>query len=158
MLKIDLLKNHPHTIPALAKIWQNELGQGWMPGITLEEIISLYYEELYQEMPVTYVALQDEIPMGSCTLELHAEICPHLSPWIGDLVIDGPYQGQGIGTMLLVHIMRLAKERGFDTLYLYTFDAAVAPFYQRLGWTVMSREPFNHHEVLVMSKGLVSTP
>jgi len=158
MMRIDLLKNHPHTIPALAKIWQNELGQRWMPELTLEEITSLYFKELHQEMPVTYVALQDEIPMGSCTLELDAEICPHLSPWIGDLVVDGPYQRQGIGTMLLVHMSRLAKELGFNILYLYTYDAAVVPFYQRLGWTVMGRESFSCHEVLVMSKDLVAMP
>ena len=45
MIKIDLLKNYPNTIPALAHIWHEVLGKIWMPGIGIEEIESLYHEE-----------------------------------------------------------------------------------------------------------------
>jgi len=66
--KIDFLKNHPHAIPALANIWHEVLGKIWMPEIGIEEIESLYYEELNQDMPLTYIALYGETPVGSCTL------------------------------------------------------------------------------------------
>lgn len=44
MIKINLLKNHPYAIPALATIWHEVLGKIWMPEIGIEEIESLYYE------------------------------------------------------------------------------------------------------------------
>ena len=50
MIKIDLLKNYPNTIPALAHIWHEVLGKIWMPGIGIEEIESLYHEELEHDM------------------------------------------------------------------------------------------------------------
>lgn len=37
MIKIDLLKNHTHAIPALANIWHEVLGKIWMPEIGIEE-------------------------------------------------------------------------------------------------------------------------
>ncbi len=37
MIKIDLLKNHPNTIPALAHIWHEVLGKIWMPEIEIEK-------------------------------------------------------------------------------------------------------------------------
>ena len=57
MIKIDFLKNHPHSRPTLSNIWHEVLGKVWMPEIGIEEIESLYYEELNQDMPITYVAL-----------------------------------------------------------------------------------------------------
>lgn len=53
MITIDLLKNHPHAIPALAHIWHDVLGKIWMPEIGLEEIESLYHEELKHDIPIT---------------------------------------------------------------------------------------------------------
>ena len=118
MIKIDLLKNHPNAIPALAKIWHEVLGKIWMPEIGIEEIESLSYAELNSDMPLTYIALNGEIPVGSCTLELNGGIRPDLGPWIGDLVVDPKYQKQGIGKMLLDVTLEKAKELGFEKVYL----------------------------------------
>jgi hypothetical protein len=52
MIKINLLKNHPYAIPALATIWHEVLGKIWMPEIGIEEIESLYYEELQHDTPL----------------------------------------------------------------------------------------------------------
>ena len=86
MIKIDFLKNRPHAIPALANIWHEVLGKIWMPEIGIEEIESLYHEELNQGMPLTYIALYGEIPVGSCTLQLKDDVRPDLGPWIESLV------------------------------------------------------------------------
>jgi len=80
MIKIDLLKNHPGSIPRCAEIWYECLGKVWMPEISLEKSESLYYEELDQEMPLTYIALYDEICVGSCTLQLNDVVRPDLGP------------------------------------------------------------------------------
>jgi len=78
MIKIDLLKNHPEVIPELSNIWHEVLGKIWMPEIGIEEIESLYYEELNGDMPLTYIALDGEMSVGSCTLQLNDEVRPDL--------------------------------------------------------------------------------
>lgn len=150
MIKIDLLKNHPHAIPELARIWQEVLGKIWMPEIGIEEIESLYGDELSLDLPLTYLALHDETPVGSCTLELDGGIRPELSPWIGDLVVAPQYQNKGIGKMLLSTAIEKAKTLGFEKIYLFTFDARIPTYYERMGWKKIGIDCFNAHEVIVM--------
>lgn len=150
MIKIDLLKNHPQAIPTLASIWHEVLGKIWMPEIGLEEIESLYYEDPHQDMPLTYIALYGEIPVGSCTLELNGGIRPDLGPWLGDLVVDPKYQKQGIGKMLIDAALEKAKKLGFDKLYLFTFDPTIPDYYARLGWKRIGMDEFKSHPVTVM--------
>ncbi|RUR14270.1 GNAT family N-acetyltransferase [Legionella sp. km772] len=154
MIKIDLLNNHPHAIPTLANIWHEVLGKIWMPGIAIEEIEALYYEELEQDMPLTYIALYGEIPVGSCTLELEGGIRPDLSPWLGDLVVAPQYQKQGIGKALVDVAVKKAKALGFQKLYLFTFDPAIPEYYERLGWKNIGIDKFKSHPVTVMEVGL----
>ena len=150
MIKIDLLKNHPEVIPRLSKIWHEVLGKIWMPEIGIEKIESLYYEELKEDMPLTYIALYGEIPVGSCTFHLKDEVRSDLGPWIGDLVIDPRYQKQGIGKMLVEVAVQKAKELGFKNLYVFTFDPAIPAYYQPLGWKKIGMDEFNSHPVTLM--------
>ena len=150
MIKIDLLKNYPNTIPALAHIWHEVLGKIWMPGIGIEEIESLYHEELEHDMPLTYIALYNQIPVGSATLELNGGIRADLRPWLGDLVVDPKYQKQGIGKMLVDVAVLKAKELGFKKLYLFAFDPTIPEYYKRLGWKKIGMDEFKSHPVTVM--------
>ncbi|CAM2778001.1 GNAT family N-acetyltransferase [Legionella worsleiensis] len=150
MITIDLLKNHPASIPRCAEIWHEVLGKIWMPEIVIEEIESLYYEELKPDMPLTYIALDGEIPVGSCTLELNGGIRPDLGPWIGDLVVDQKYQKQGIGKMLIDAITNKAAELGFQKLYLFTFDPTITDYYTHLGWKKIGMDEFKSNPVTVM--------
>jgi predicted N-acetyltransferase YhbS len=154
MIKSDLLKNHSHTIPMLAKIWHEGIGKIWMPEISVEESRTLYEEELQQDMPLTYVALDGNIPIGSCTLELDAGIRSDLKPWLGDLVVSTKSQKQGIGKMLIDVAVDKAKVLGFEKLYLFTFDPAITEYYQRFGWKKIGMDEFKFHPVTVMEKGL----
>ena len=150
MITIDLLKNHPHAIPALAKIWHEVLGKIWMPEIGIEEIESLYYEELNEDLPLAYIALYDQIPVGTCSLHLNGGIRPDLKPWLGDLVVDPKYQKRGIGKMLLDAALKKAKELGFEKLYLFTFDPSLPDYYARHGWHEIDMDEFKGYEVTVM--------
>ena len=154
MIKIDLLKNHPEVIPRLSNIWHEVLGKIWLPEIGIEEIESLYYEELNQDMPLTYIALYDEISVGSCTLQLNDDVRPDLGPWIESLVVDPKYQKQGIGKMLLDVTVEKAKELGFENLYLFAFDPTIPEYYKRFGWKTIGIDEFKSHPVTVMEIGL----
>jgi len=150
MIRIDLLKNHSQSIPMLANIWREVLGKIWMPEIGIEEIESLYYEELQHDMPLTYIALCDEVPVGSCTLELTGGIRPDLGPWIGDLVVDRKYQQRGIGKILLDEAIEKAKQLNFKRLYLFTFDTSIPSYYEKLGWKKIGTDEFKSHPVTLM--------
>lgn len=154
MIKIALLKNYPYTIPTLANIWHEVLGKIWMPEIGIEELESLYYSELNGEMPLTYIALWDESPVGSCTLELNESIRPDLGPWISDLVVDPKYQNKGIGKMLVEVAVKKAKDLGFKNLYLFAFDPTIPKYYERLGWQKIGMDVFKSYPVTVMEVGL----
>mgnify|MGYP002378924524 CR=1 FL=1 len=154
MITIAYLKQYSDCIPKLAKIWHEVLGKIWMPEIGIEEIESLYYEELNQEMPFTYIALYDEIPVGSCTLQLNEDIRPDLGPWIGDLVVDPKYQKQGIGKILVDAAVEKAKELGFEKLYLFALDPTIPEYYRRLGWKKIGMDEFKSHPVTVMEISL----
>ena len=150
IIKIDFLKNHPHAIPVLAHIWHDVLGKIWMPDISIEEIQSLYYEELHQNMPLSFIALHDETPVASCTLTMDDGIRPDLGPWIADLVVDKKYQNQGIGKMLIDVSIKKAKQLGFEKIYLFVFDPATTAYYQRLGWEKIGMDEFKSQPVTVM--------
>lgn len=154
MITIAYLKQYSNCIPKLAKIWHEVLGKIWMPEIGIEEIESLYYEELNHDMPFTYIALYDEIPVGSCTLQLNEDVRPDLGPWIGDLVVDPRYQKQGIGKMLVDAAVEKAKELGFEKLYLFALDPTIPEYYRHLGWKKIDMDEFKSHPVTLMEISL----
>lgn len=151
MIKIDLLKNHPNTIPALANIWHEVLGKIWFPELTIQEIVSLTYDELNHPDEVTsFTALLDEIPVGFCTFKLKEEFRPDLGPWLTDVVVDPKYQKQGIGKMLVDVAVRCAKDLGFKKLHLFTFDSTIPRYYEHLGWKIIGIDEFGSNPVMVM--------
>ena len=54
MFKIDLLKNHPDAIPALANIWYEVLGKIWFPELTIQQTESLTIEFFYNMLDVLF--------------------------------------------------------------------------------------------------------
>lgn len=122
--------------------------------MTVPLLPKTHYEELNQDMPFTYIALYDEIPVGSCTLQLNEDIRPDLGPWIGDLVVDPKYQKQGIGKILVDAAVEKAKELGFEKLYLFALDPTIPEYYRRLGWKKIGMDEFKSHPVTVMEISL----
>ena len=117
MIKIDLLKNHPSAIPALAHIWHKVLGKIWVPDVPVERVITRFKESRNdQALPITFVALHGDLPVGMCSLRENDGIRPDLIPWLGSLVVDPKHQNQGIGRMLIDVTVLKAKELGFEKL------------------------------------------
>jgi len=151
MIKIELLKNHPEAIPALANIWHEVLGKIWMPELKVKEIESLTYDELNHPDEITsFVALRDEIPVGFCTFKLKEDFRPDLGPWLADVVVAPKHQKQGIGKMLVDVVAFKAKELGFKKLYLFAFDPTIPEYYERLGWKKIGVDEFKSHPVTVI--------
>ncbi|ETZ04950.1 GNAT family N-acetyltransferase [Holospora undulata] len=152
MIKIELLKNHPSTIPALAHIWHEVLGKIWVPDVPVERVITRFADHLkIHALPITFIALDGDLPVGMCSLRENDGIRPDLTPWLGSLVVDPKYQKQGIGKMLIDVTVLKAKELGFEKLYLFAFDDPTIPEYcERLGWREIGMDEFKSHPVIVM--------
>lgn len=155
MIKIDLLKNHPSAIPALADIWHEVLGKIWAPDVTVEHTISRFTNHLNdQALPITFVALDGDIPVGMCSLREKEDIRPDIKPRLGSLVVDPKYQKQGIGKMLIDVTILKAKELGFKKLYLFALDPTIPEYYQRLGWKIIGTDELRSHPIKLMEMEL----
>jgi predicted N-acetyltransferase YhbS len=151
MIKIDFLKNHPNTIPALAHIWHQVLGKIWVPDVPVERVITNFADHLNDSnLPITFVALDSDMPIGMCSLRENDGIRPDLIPWLGSLVVDPKYQHKGIGKMLIEATCLKAKELGFEKIYLFAFDPTIPNYYERLGWIKIGMDEFKSHSVTVM--------
>jgi N-acetylglutamate synthase-like GNAT family acetyltransferase len=103
-----------------------------------------------QVLPITFVALDADLPLGMCSLPENDGIHPDLTPWLGSLVVDPKHQKQGIGRMLIDVTVLKAKELGFKKLYLFAFDPTIPEYYERLGWKKIGIDEFKSHLVTVM--------
>jgi len=56
---------------------------------------------------------------------------------LGGIYVDPCLQGQGIGKALVAHCEKIAAERGYNEIFLWTFDknTAARTFYEKLGYT-----------------------
>jgi predicted N-acetyltransferase YhbS len=155
MIKIDLLKNHPTTIPTLAKIWREVLGKIWVPDVTIERVEQNLANHLNEDsLPLTFVAFEDDKPVGMCCLRITDGIRPNLTPWLGSLVVDPSLQGQGIGKLLIDTVKVKAKEMEFPKLYLFAFDPTIPDYYTKLGWKKIGMDEFKDLPVTVMEMDL----
>ncbi len=152
MIKIDLLKNHPSAIPELAHIWYEVLGKIWVPDVPVERVMARLKDSLEDDkiLPITFIALDGDLPVGMCSLRENDGIRPSLVPWFGSLVVDLKYQRQGIGKMLIDMTLLKAKELGFEKLYLFAFDQTIPSYYESLGWKKIGMDEFKSHPVTVM--------
>lgn len=83
-------------------------------------------------LPVTFVALLDDKPVGTvglwrCDLISRQD----LYPWLAALYIDESQRGCGLGAQLQHHVEAFSRRTGFRELYLY---ATFANYYERSGW------------------------
>lgn len=62
---------------------------------------------------------------------------PHRIAYIDDICVHSRCRGRGIGTLLYNETVRLARERGADTLMLtvWAFNESAIRFYKSLGMT-----------------------
>ena len=86
-------------------------------------------------IPSTYVVLSDNEYVGTfsiwnCDLQSRQD----LSPWVGGIVVNPSFRGQGIGLFIQTEVKRILKKEGIKHAYLFT---ELEGFYERTGWTFL---------------------
>lgn len=126
-----------------------------MPDVSIERVKQRFVEHLNDDsIPLTFIALFNDKPVGMCSLRENDGIRPDLMPWLGSLVVDPDYQNQGIGEKLINATKEKAKQLGFEQLFLFAFDPTIPEYYQKLGWQKIGLDHFKEHSVTVMEIGL----
>jgi predicted N-acetyltransferase YhbS len=111
---------------------------------------------LRDQIPTTYVAVEQRQPVGSVTLVEHdMAIWLDLSPWLAGLYVQLQSRRRGVGSALVRHALQQVYYLGFPALYLYTHPAR--PFYEHLGWEVLEERSYHERPVTIMRFSLTSS-
>lgn len=83
-------------------------------------------------IPATYVVLSDDEYVGTfsiwnCDLQSRQD----LSPWVGGIVVNPSFRGQGIGLFIQTEVKRILKNEGIRQAFLFT---EFEEFYEKSGW------------------------
>jgi len=132
MSHIIHLADVPQYLPVVAYWNYREWHTGKRP---FDEIIRRYQERMnYTDVPLTLVAVEDTMPVGSVSLKMDdLPPRPDLNPWLASLYVIADYRGRGIGNELLQAAQDAARSAGISRLYLYTHTANA--LYERDGWS-----------------------
>ncbi|MDQ3928182.1 MAG: GNAT family N-acetyltransferase, partial [Chloroflexota bacterium] len=100
-------------------------------------------------VPTTYVALEGEELLGSATL-VDNDMSTRLDlwPWVAGVFVKPERRGQGVGSILMRHVVYKAAEMGIKKLYLHTGGARV--FYEKLGWRYLGSEYYEGQTVSIL--------
>jgi predicted N-acetyltransferase YhbS len=149
-VRIELLADHPEHVETLARWHSEEDGRGGD-----EAWLEFWCRQLRAEcgrdrIPIAFVALDGEAPVGHVSLVEHnMSSQPELSPWLAGTLVHPPRRGEGVGAELVQHAVVRAAELGVERLYLYTERAR--GLYERLGWKHLSDEVHEGERVALMT-------
>lgn len=154
--KIDRLAKYPGLIPVLAK-WHHRQWQHLNPESYDEQARREDYLRATADttsLPQMLVAHINGHALGSARLiKNDMDTHPELTPWLASLYVPPDFRRHGVATRLITEIETMAKQFGFDQIYLFTEDKTA--MYSKLGWSELFREKYYGEEVSVMTKSLL---
>lgn len=154
-LQIKLLSDCHRHIPELAKLWYEEISRHWVPNSSIERATKNLIEHANEnKMPMTFVAIYDDKPVGMASLRDNDGIQPGVTPWLGTLIVDPHYRKQKIGEALIDTVNQQAKQFGYEKIYLLAFDKTIPDWYEKLGWKKIGMDVLFDHPVTVMDYSL----
>lgn len=154
-MQLDLLKNCPQIIPNLAQ-WIYEEWHPYDTSLTKEKLIYSFQTRLNASaIPITFVVLKDDLPIGVISLkrETAPEFAdfPENSVWMGSLQVIPEERTQGVGQELLKFSQTVARLFGYEKLYFYTSNPANVKWYLKRGAQVIEKRPFRRHTITIMA-------
>lgn len=150
-ITIKFLADCEEHIPALAKLWYEEISRHWVPDANVKKASDRLIAHLNTDkLPMAIVALEGNTPVGMASLRETDGIRPGIKPWLGSLVVNPRFRGQQIGETLIDTVKTQAKLLHHDNLYLLAFDPTIPKWYARLGWEHIGEDSLFGHQVTVM--------
>ena len=150
MIEIVDLRTCPLTIPTLAR-WFVDEWRYWPLEIEIERLHECLSEK---NLPLTLVALENNLPVGTIGIILHdMETRVDLSPWLASLYVVPSRRGRGLGSQLISELMLRQEMLGISPLYLFTSDQQ--SLYQKFGFEKKEEIGYRNERVTIMERYLV---
>lgn len=131
-MRILHLIDNKEYISEVADWLYKEFVQNIRNDIDLNFVIQAIYNRKKESIPITLIAVEDNICLGTITLFENDLKTMQLTPWLGALYVKEIYRGRGIAKELMNELELVTKELGFKDLYLRTEHTA--DYYRKLGW------------------------
>ena len=154
-MDFDLLRNRPVCDTRLCAEWLISEWGHFDTSVTVDDkVLELSSVDGPSELPLNFIGAvgSDVMGMGRI-LKTDLDCMKSLSPWLGDLYVRPDLRGRGVGSQLVKHAERLARELGYTKLYLFVSNQQ--NFYYGLGWRLHSEVDEKGSLVKVLEKSLV---
>ncbi len=153
MTTILNLCSAPQYLKILAR-WHHAEWSRFNPGENIQQRIERMQPCLENEfLPSTYIATSDKLLGSAAIVMSDMSTRPELSPWLASVYVRPDDRNRGIGSKLVLHVMKQARNNGIETVFLFTPDKA--HFYMNLGWEIINIEQYHGQQVTVMKANLI---
>jgi N-acetylglutamate synthase-like GNAT family acetyltransferase len=152
-MQVSHVKYFQNWIPIIAK-WIYEEWAYAFPLRTFQEIQKALFGRMNeQEMPITLIAHDERGVLGTASLKASdMEILQDLTPWLSSVFVHQEYRGQGVASALTAEIEKIAKQQGFDKLYV--FNPITQGVFEKLGWSVLQTVQYGGKELAILVKAI----
>ena len=149
-IRIEHLTEHAHHIPTIARWQQAEFGYLNPNGTVEERVTRLNSANDRQRLPLSLVAISQNVLVGSANVLASTLTHKHLTPWLSSVFVPAEQRGKGIASALTLAAASEARRLGFEKIYLFT--PRNESLYARLGWTTFDRIMLNGVPAAVMAR------
>lgn len=149
-MQIADLNQHPDYAPQTSQLLHAEWSHhpAWSHQPTILGRLKQRNQTALAEF--TLVATKhDETVIATCSvIRYELDDIAAREYWLGEVVTDQKYRGQGVAKALIQQAIARAKHQQIGELWLYTPDQQA--YYQRSGWQVVEQRHIAGEEVTVM--------
>ncbi|THB82617.1 GNAT family N-acetyltransferase [Pantoea allii] len=144
------LNQHPHYAGQTAQLLHTEWSHlpAWSHQPTILERLEQRNQTASAEL--TLIATPDgETVIATCSIiRYELDDIPAREYWIGEVVTDKKFRGQGVAKTLIQQAIARARQQQIGELWLYTPDQQA--YYQRSGWQAVEQRQIAGEAVTVM--------
>lgn len=152
-MQVSHVKYFQNWIPIIAK-WIYEEWSYAFPMRTLQEIQKALFGRMNEnEMPITLIAHDERGVLGTASLKASdMEILPELTPWLSSVFVHPDYRGQGVATVLVAEIEKIARQQGFARIHV--FNPITQGVFEKMGWSVLQTVQYGGKELGILVKDI----
>jgi GNAT superfamily N-acetyltransferase len=113
----------------------DEFINGIRAGVAREAVFEMFINSNKNSLPVTLLAFEDNICIGSISLVENDLKLRSYTPWLASLYVEKQFRNHGVGTALINEIIKVAQALDYNDIYLRTEHSV--DYYRKLNWTFL---------------------